>query len=288
MISFRYHIVTITAVFLALALGFLLGAAIRPTEQAVLANIDNLRSEVSDKRAEIVDLRTQVQRSNDIARNLSRRVVRGALVGRQVVYVDAGKDTPWQSGVRRAMSDATAQDVGTLTLTEKWNDPKAAAELDEVAAAERIASGADTGRAVMAALGGRLGRPEGARLVAALARAGFVKTGAKTQGMWPPQGTSVMVFAAGVERTAGVEVLAAFARSVARAVPTLVVAGAPDNLGAVGVLREEGGLPPRLATFDSAASDQAGSGPVLALMAAIDGRGANFGTASGVPYLPPV
>ncbi len=289
MISFRYHIVTITAVFLALALGFVLGAAIRPTEQAVKNNVVTLTREINDKRAEIVGLRNQMQQSDETVKNLSSRVVRGALVGRQVVYVDDGTGTPWQGRVRKAMSDATAHDVGTLRLTEKWRDPNAAADLNAVAAASGVKSTGNVGSDLMAALGQQLGTPKGAELVTALAKADLVKTDTKTQGMWPPQGAAVLTLTAGQPTTPQSTALAAFARAAARAIPVLVAAGTPANPGAVGALRNTGGgLPPRLATFDSGSTDPTGAGPVLALTAAIDARGGNFGAAPGLPYLPPI
>ena len=288
MISFRYHIVTITAVFLALALGFVLGAAIRPTEQAVKSNVDRLTGEVSEKRAQIVDLRNQLQQTNGVVKNLSTRVVRGALIGRQVVYMDDGNAKSWQGRVRKAMSDATAKDVGTLTVTAKWMDPKSADDLNAIAAAGGIERGGDTGRAVIGALGDRLGGPEGAELVSALAKGGFLKTDAKIEGAWPPQGAVVVTLTAGLPTAEPALMAAAFARASAKVTPTLVVSGTAQDPGAVAALRDEAGGLPRLATFDSVGVDPAGAGSVLALSAAIDGRGGDFGLATGLPFLPPV
>jgi hypothetical protein len=42
-----------------------------------------------------------------------------------------------------------------------------------------------------------------------------------------------------------------------------------------------------MTTFDSGSADPTGIGSVLALTAAIDGHGGNFGNAPGLSYLPP-
>ena len=290
MISFRYHIVTITAVFLALALGFVLGAAIRPTEQAVRTSLNDLRSDRDQKRAQIVDLRGQLQQANDIGKNLSTRVIRGALVGRQVVYVDDGTDNSWQGRVRKAMADATANDVGTLTLTDKWTEAGATSELRRIALDAGIeGASSDAAENVMRVVGEQFGKPPGARLVAELQKAGFVKVDAKTSGAWPPQGASVLTLTSGPATTPEASVIAAFATGTAKATAVLVVADNVDELGAVAILRDGATrVPARLATFDSASTDGTGAGSVLALSAAIDGRGGNFGTAPGLSYLPPI
>jgi hypothetical protein len=286
LISFRYHIVSVTAVFLALGLGIVLGSAVRPTEVATKNSINRLTSQLNDARAAISDLRNQVQSSSSVVKNLSTRAIRGALAGRQVLYVDDGAESSWEGGLRKAMSDATAQEVGTVTLTGKWTDPEAAADLGAIAAAAGVKVGADgAGPAVMAALGGGLGKPNGAQLAAALTKGGYVRTDAKTPGL-APLGAGVVTFSSGPATNPQVVALAAFALGAAKAAPVLVVAGASDDLGAVGVVRGDGGLP-RLATFDSGSSDATGVGAVLAMASAIDGHGGNFGSAPGLPYLPP-
>src|SRR5205823_14963892 len=80
LISFRYHIVSLTAVFLSIGLGFVLGSAIQPTDCATRNSISRLTRELNGTRAQIADLRNQVQGSSSVVKNLSSRVIRGALV----------------------------------------------------------------------------------------------------------------------------------------------------------------------------------------------------------------
>ena len=69
MISFRYHIVTIVAVFLALAIGLLGGAAfVQPALQEQLKDqADRLRNDLQDRTQQIGDLRDQLGALNGFA-----------------------------------------------------------------------------------------------------------------------------------------------------------------------------------------------------------------------------
>jgi hypothetical protein len=288
LISFRYHIVSITAVFLALGLGIAFGSTVRPTTALTKRQLNGLRGDLNNARAEISDLRAQVQTSNAVVKNLASRVTRGALVGRQIVYVDDGSAGSWEGGVRRAMSTATAQDAGTITLTSKWTGPTADADLRSVAVSAGLTVGADgAASAVMTALGEQIGSTDGANLVSSLSKSGYVRVSAKSPEPWPPAGIGVVIFTSGPSTTAQAAALAVFATAAAKSAPVAAIAGTSDDLGALSTLRSSGGLP-HLATFDSGASDPTGAGPVLALGAAMDGRGGNFGSAPGLSYLPPV
>jgi hypothetical protein len=288
LISFRYHIISLTAVFLAIGLGFVLGSAIQPTDRATRGSISRLTRELNSTRAQIGDLRNQVQGSSSLVKNLSTRVTRGALAGRQVLFVDDGASSSWEGGVRRAMSEATATDVGTLTLTDKWTNPNANADLVAIAAPAGVKVGSEgAGSAVMSALGERFGKPEGAQLTSSLVKAGYVAVSAKVSEQWPPPATAVVAFTSGTT-TPQSGALSAFARAAGKTTPVAVIAGGLDNLGAVGSLRASGGLPQYLVTFDSGSSDPNGIGPVLALGAAIDGHAGNFGNGPGLSYVPPV
>ena len=89
MISFRYHIVTIIAVFLALAIGLLGGAAFvqpalqeqprtRPTASA---------TDLDDRTQQIRDLRDQMAALNGFADSVMPYLTTGKLTGTPVVLV---------------------------------------------------------------------------------------------------------------------------------------------------------------------------------------------------------
>jgi hypothetical protein len=101
-ISFRYHLVSIVAFFLALALGVLVGTTVvnqgliedldRRTEAAV-KNADELRRQVSD-------LRSEIQLHDRFAQAVEPLLVEGRLTGREVVMV--------------TLEDVEASDVDTI------------------------------------------------------------------------------------------------------------------------------------------------------------------------------
>ena len=288
MISFRYHIVSITAVFLALGLGVAFGSTVRPTSALTRSRINALTGDLNNARAEIAGLRGQVQASDAIVKNLAARVTRGALAARQVTYADDGAEGAWEGNVRGVMANATAQDAGSLVLTGNWAaGARASSDLSSIAGSAGIStSGSTPAEAVMGAVGDRLGRPDGMQLLASLVKAGYVRTAPKTPEPWPPAGGGLIVFTSGATTSLAAVGLATFAIHAAATMPVLVVGAAPDDAGAVAVLRGIGGLPPHLATFDSGSTDATGVAAVLALSAAIEGRGGNFGTAPGLSYLP--
>jgi hypothetical protein len=287
LISFRYHIVSITAVFLALGLGVAFGSTVRPTAALTKRQISSLTSDLNDARAEIAALRAQVQGSSAVIKNLATRVNRASLVGRRVLYMNDGGEGAWEGGVRKAMADATAQDVGTITLTDRWTSPDAPSELRGVAVAAGVTiSGDDVIGSLMGAAGDRFGKPEGASLLDALAKAGYLRTDSKTPSPWPPAGAIVVALTSGASDTPDAGAISAFTAAAANATAVAVIGSAPDQAGAVGALRLRRGLPPRLATFDSGSTDFTGIAPVLVVSAAIDSHGGHFGTAPGLSYLP--
>ena len=89
MIDFRYHIVSIVSIFLALAVGIVLGAG---PLQGRLG--DTLSKEVSALRKTKTDLNTQltatkkdVTNLNNFAKGLAPELVAGRLTGRSVTLV---------------------------------------------------------------------------------------------------------------------------------------------------------------------------------------------------------
>ena len=89
MISFRYHIVTIIAVFLALAIGLLGGAAfVQPALQEQLQDqTDRLRNDLEDRTQQIGDLRDQMAALNGFADSVMPYLTTGKLTGTPVVLV---------------------------------------------------------------------------------------------------------------------------------------------------------------------------------------------------------
>lgn len=290
LIDFRYHIVSITAVFLALGIGVAVGATVldQVSVEALRSQLDDLSSDLDARRADITDLRTEIGRTKDLVEDLSPRVTEGLLSGRRVLFVDAAEGAGWVGTARRAILDAGAEEVGKLSFTPEWAASGSVDALDEIVIDAGLSVPDGTTVEGFARLVGELLlEPSGRVLLASLEEAGYVRADPSTEGIWPPPATNVVLFTAGTDDDPEAARMAALAAGTATATPTMVSASAADDPGAIRALRRERGLPERLATFDSGAIDETGIGSVLSLGAAIEGRGGHFGTASGLSYLPP-
>lgn len=132
MIDFRYHLVSLVAVFLALALGVLLG-----TTQLSGAIGDDLRGQVgtltTDKRdlqAQVRQVQGQVRTDDAVTASLAPRLVSGMLRGTEVVLVaTAQADDGTTDGMQKMLERAGAKVTGRVQLTEDYSDPRRAADL---------------------------------------------------------------------------------------------------------------------------------------------------------------
>lgn len=122
MVSFRYHVVTIVAVFLALGLGILMGSTV--IKQSV---VDELRTRAENAltnsealRKDVADLRQQLRTWDAFAPQAERVMVSERLTGRTVVILTAdGVDPAEIDGVRKALSDADASVSGVVVLSSR-------------------------------------------------------------------------------------------------------------------------------------------------------------------------
>ena len=126
MIDFRYHLVSIIAVFLALAVGIVVGtAALNGPIQATLD--DDLSKVTSDKRGleqDVSQLRTQLGAADAFALAVGPRLVTGALEDHRVLLVTTPQ-TPADLAERLTplLEQAGAQVSGTLQLLPALSDP---------------------------------------------------------------------------------------------------------------------------------------------------------------------
>jgi outer membrane murein-binding lipoprotein Lpp len=136
LIDFRYHIVSITAVFLALGIGVAVGATVldQVSVTALRNQLDALSADLDARRADITALRNDLAQTQAIVRDLAPRVTAGALAGRRILFVDATDGAGWIGAVRRALLDAGAEDAGTLTATNRWEGEGAEEALDGIVA----------------------------------------------------------------------------------------------------------------------------------------------------------
>jgi hypothetical protein len=128
--DFRYHALTIVAVFLALLVGLLLGVAIgdKGLVSSAETNLrENLRQDVSAARSEADDLRRQLAQEKDVQQAMYPALVAARLDGIRVGIVALGE---LQSGsvreVRRALEGTGAELVSVSVIREPLDRGKLA------------------------------------------------------------------------------------------------------------------------------------------------------------------
>lgn len=138
MIDFRYHIVSLISVFLALAVGIILGAG--PLQGTIG---DQLTGQVEQLRSERNELRDQLDAANVTVGNDARfieaagpQLVAGSLQDRRVAVVDLdGADAERDDAITEQLETAGASVVGHVRLTDSWTSE------DEESARATVADG---------------------------------------------------------------------------------------------------------------------------------------------------
>ncbi len=141
MIDFRYHLVSIVSIFLALGVGIVLGAG--PLQSGIGSTLNDqvvaLRAEKDALRTDLDTSRALVAAGSEYATAVTPLVVRGRLAGQRVAVVvlpNAERDIAEVTSTTLEAAGATVTDV--VTLTEDWFDP--ALQEERATAAEEAAT----------------------------------------------------------------------------------------------------------------------------------------------------
>ncbi|MEU4365042.1 copper transporter [Promicromonospora sp. NPDC023987] len=125
MIDFRYHLVSLISVFLALAVGIILGAG--PLQGAIgetlTEQVDALRAERTDLRTELDATQTALDGDERFIEAAGTQLVTGSLEGTRVAVVQLGEvSQDVHDGVLNQIDTAGATVVSKSVLTEAWTD----------------------------------------------------------------------------------------------------------------------------------------------------------------------
>ena len=126
MIDFRYHIVSLISVFIALAVGIALGAG--PLKEAIG---DSLTGQVQQLRQDRDGLRTDLTTAVGAQADqrayleaVAPQLLSGALTGRRVAVITLGPaDADVVAGVEAKLQAAGATVSGQVAVTDRWTDP---------------------------------------------------------------------------------------------------------------------------------------------------------------------
>jgi hypothetical protein len=145
-INFRYHVVSITSVFLALAIGLVLGTAALngPVANDLNSRVTDLRQTNSQLRDQVANLDKQVQGRDGFVRQVAPTLLAGKLRGKTALVVTLpGALDEHRDGVLAMLRSAGASATGTIRFTEAFVDPTRS--FDEVDLATRLAPVGITG-----------------------------------------------------------------------------------------------------------------------------------------------
>jgi hypothetical protein len=130
-IDFRYHLVSIVAVFLALAIGIVVGAtALQPHALALLdRESSHEEHEITGFRTEISNLKNQISADQTLAQAAAPILLHNLLTGQKVVLVTApGSEGAAINGITSALKQAGAQITGQAALQPSFFDTSASTE----------------------------------------------------------------------------------------------------------------------------------------------------------------
>jgi hypothetical protein len=122
-IDFRYHLVSIVAVFLALAIGIVLGAAELqgPTYNILNHTTAKLQNEYDQTRGQLATAQAQANEGESYAQAVEPAVLRDLLAGQRILIItEPGAQSSVVSGITAAAADAGASVTGQIALQPEF------------------------------------------------------------------------------------------------------------------------------------------------------------------------
>jgi hypothetical protein len=134
-INFRYHVVSLTAVFLALAIGLVVGTAALngPVADKLNEQVRSLSKDNSNYRDQADQYRDELSRTQDWAADLAPTVLGGKLSGRKLLLVALPGAGDYVDQVKSMLTLAGATITAKVTVQEKFFEPNNNSELLDLA-----------------------------------------------------------------------------------------------------------------------------------------------------------
>lgn len=307
MIDFRFHLISLVAVFLALGLGILMGSVVLDQQlvEILERDISELRSEKQELQDDVISLERDLEANTRFAGVAEEWLLADVLEGREVIVLRfAGTDDRVTDGVRDAIEAAGGRVPASVTFTDRLSLP-GVVERDQLALAVESSSGeaAELRTDAAAFIGNRLasaatsgsreGRPDAAdnaamNLLLELEDAGFAELDGFEEDRGIPNAHLVLVGGATDPRPFS---LGGFTTSlvdsmVARGA-TLVVGESSDSTWGIVAAVLSHDVAAEVSTVDHAESIAGRIAVALALRDAADGFTEHYGTGSGAEEVIP-
>lgn len=138
MVDFRYHLVSIIAVFLALAVGIVVGttALNGPVLDGLKTSVSSLTGDKRSLEGDVKDLRRQTSSQDEFARLVMPVVLQGSLATQRVLVVSTpDADNGMREGLLAALRTAGATVTGDVRMRPGLLAASSAATVDDVVAA---------------------------------------------------------------------------------------------------------------------------------------------------------
>ena len=310
MIDFRYHLVSLVAVFLAIALGIVIGTT--ALNGRVLDDLEDQVTGLQEDKRNLEDetqaLQARLETGDLFEEAVGPALVEGTLTGSSVVMVLDGEDVDEETvdAVTTLIDQAGASLTGVLRLTDAYTDPAKESELQSYVTGPgkptsvTLPETDDTGELVGALVAQVLvaptdgPAPDSAQLSSVLA--GLSALGVLTQespSVSPAQ--HVIVLTSGVQDGDDpddrLSTLVELATALDAAGAGAVVAGdaaSAQEQGLVGVIRADPEVSALVSTVDNVEGAAGRISTVLALSQEGEGTSGKYGTGEDTQPVPPV
>ncbi|TFV59044.1 UNVERIFIED_ORG: copper transporter [Bacillus sp. AZ43] len=312
MIDFRYHLVSLIAVFLAVALGIIIGTT--ALNEPILADIENQVADLEQDKRSLEDRTQQLQAQVDTADGFQEAVatplVEGTLTGRSVLFLvtDEGVAPEAVEEVSALVTDAGGTVTGTVRLRPEYTDPSTASALQGYVtggglptSVQNLPETDDAGQLVASVLAQVLVVPPGGAPAADPSALSSVLSGLSTLDVLTTDSDSVtaadhVVVLTGDPFTGDdaadrADTLVDLVSALDAAGSGAVVAGggpsAQEN-GLVGAIRADASVASAVSTVDNLGTTAGAISTVLALGSEGEGTSGKYGTGEDTQPVPPV
>jgi hypothetical protein len=311
-IDFRYFLITLVAVFLALGIGIVMGSGV--LRDPILNNLEKRADSVVDRngelRKEIDDLETDRSRAQTFFEVTEPVLVRGELLGEDVVLVrPEGTDGSLTDSVEQVVSEAGGEVLTRIVLSNRLDleDDTDATDLAEILGSDETNPSALRSE-LGAELGNRLGaagvqspsstrpsftRAEAEDLLTALQDAGFVSIDRTDDEPLIPLIADLVVAAGHVDQAPYdvSTVLSPLARrAAAQGMQAAVTESSDSSWDVVAAMRDEPAVADQVSTIDDGET-VFGRVALVVSLSGINGQVGHWGTDDGaeaiVPTPPP-
>lgn len=135
MINFRYHVVSLTAVFLALAIGLVVGTAALngPLSDTLNNDVNALRRQNQQYRDQVNHLEVEANKQEQFAKDAAPVMLAGKLTNRRVLVVSLASGDKYVDGVVDYLTLAGAKVTGRVQVQDRFTEPSSNEDLLDLA-----------------------------------------------------------------------------------------------------------------------------------------------------------